>query len=152
MSSSWTDNQNKLFESLLAIYDEDTPDRWQKIAQAVGGGKSVEDVKRHYHKLQTDLQDIESRGGCQGSNRSSSGGSSSNGSSWCKTNDDKSHLSLKLVWSIPYFICSIVHLDYLSHPNMRHTFLAYLSVCTRGPSLDYPYHMFSKRMRYLKPQ
>jgi len=89
MSSSWTDDQNKLFESLLAIYDKDTPDRWQKIAWAVGSGKSVEDVKRHYHKLQTDLQDIESTGGCPGSNRSSSGGSSSNGSSCGKANDDK---------------------------------------------------------------
>jgi len=74
---------------LLAIYDKDTPDRWQKIAWAVGGGKSVEDVKRHYHKLQTDLREIESTGRCQGSNRSSSGGSSSNSSSCGKTNDDK---------------------------------------------------------------
>ncbi|KAG2660933.1 protein RADIALIS-like 4 isoform X1 [Panicum virgatum] len=95
MSSSWTDDQNKLFESLLAIYDKDTPDRWQKIARAVGGGKSVEDVKRHYHKLQTDLQDIESTGGCPGSNRSSSGGSSSNGSSCGKANDDKRTRYLK---------------------------------------------------------
>lgn len=88
MSSSWTDKQNKLFEYALAIYDKDTPDRWQNIARAVGGGKSAEDVKRHYEKLYRDVQHIDS-GGRQGSNRSSSGGSSSNGNSWGKTNDDK---------------------------------------------------------------
>ncbi|XP_072150927.1 protein RADIALIS-like 3 isoform X1 [Setaria viridis] len=95
MSSSWTEYQNKLFEDALAIYDEDTPDRWQNIARAVGCGKSAEEVKRHYIKLEKDLQHMESTKGRQGSNHSSSGGSSSNGNSWGKNNDDKRMRYLK---------------------------------------------------------
>ncbi|KAL4568968.1 hypothetical protein LXL04_024592 [Taraxacum kok-saghyz] len=58
-SSSWTPKQNKLFEKALAVYDKDTPDRWQKVARAVGG-KSEEEVKRHYELLIEDLRHIES--------------------------------------------------------------------------------------------
>ncbi|KAJ7966754.1 Protein RADIALIS-like [Quillaja saponaria] len=58
-SSSWTPKQNKMFENALAIYDEDTPDRWQNLARAVGG-KTVEEVKRHYEKLVEDVKQIES--------------------------------------------------------------------------------------------
>lgn len=58
-SSSWTPKQNKQFEKALAIYDKDTPDRWQNIARAVGG-KSAEEVKRHYEILVEDLKHIES--------------------------------------------------------------------------------------------
>lgn len=58
-SSSWTDTQNKLFEKALALYDKDTPDRWQNIAKAVGGGKSAEEVKRHYDRLVQDVMYIE---------------------------------------------------------------------------------------------
>ncbi|XP_030523901.1 protein RADIALIS-like 3 [Rhodamnia argentea] len=58
-SSSWTPKQNKMFEKALALYDKDTPDRWQKIAKAVGG-KSAEEVKRHYEILIEDLKHIES--------------------------------------------------------------------------------------------
>lgn len=57
--SSWTPKQNKLFEKALAKYDKDTPDRWQNVAKAVGG-KSVEEVKRHYQVLLEDLKHIES--------------------------------------------------------------------------------------------
>ncbi|XP_061372671.1 protein RADIALIS-like 1 [Gastrolobium bilobum] len=57
--SSWTPKQNKLFEKALAKYDKDTPDRWQNIAKAVGG-KSAEEVKRHYEILLEDLKHIES--------------------------------------------------------------------------------------------
>nr|GEV71980.1 protein RADIALIS-like 3 [Tanacetum cinerariifolium] len=57
-SSSWTTQQNKQFERALAVYDRDTPDRWQKIARAVGG-KSAEEVKRHYEVLIQDLRRIE---------------------------------------------------------------------------------------------
>ncbi|GJS87467.1 RADIALIS-like protein 3 [Tanacetum coccineum] len=58
-SSNWTAKQNKLFETALAVYDEGTPDRWMKIAKAVGG-KSVEEVKKHYLVLIEDLRHIES--------------------------------------------------------------------------------------------
>ncbi|XP_065847839.1 protein RADIALIS-like 3 [Euphorbia lathyris] len=58
-SSSWTPKQNKLFEKALAIYDKETPDRWQNVAKAVGG-KSPDEVKRHYDRLVEDLMYIES--------------------------------------------------------------------------------------------
>ncbi|GAB4837900.1 Protein RADIALIS-like 1 [Ancistrocladus abbreviatus] len=59
-SSSWTAKQNKLFEKALAVYDKDTPDRWQNVAKAVGGNKSAEEVKQHYDILIQDLNYIES--------------------------------------------------------------------------------------------
>ncbi|KAG2391286.1 Protein RADIALIS-like 5 [Vigna angularis] len=58
-SSSWTRMQNKQFESALAFYDQDTPDRWQNIARILGD-KSVEEVKKHYEILVEDLRHIES--------------------------------------------------------------------------------------------
>uniref|UniRef100_A0A7N0UPQ1 Uncharacterized protein n=1 Tax=Kalanchoe fedtschenkoi TaxID=63787 RepID=A0A7N0UPQ1_KALFE len=57
--SSWTAKQNKQFEKALALHDRDTPERWQNIAKAVGG-KSAEEVKRHYDILVEDLMHIES--------------------------------------------------------------------------------------------
>ncbi|KAM0967799.1 hypothetical protein ACFX13_016543 [Malus domestica] len=57
-SGSWTARQNKLFENALAVYDKDTPDRWHNLARAVGG-KSVEEVKRHYQMLVEDVSKIE---------------------------------------------------------------------------------------------
>ncbi|KAM0932905.1 putative transcription factor MYB/SANT family [Dioscorea sansibarensis] len=59
MSSTWTAKQNKQFERALAVYDKDTPDRWQNVARAVGG-KSAEEVKLHYELLLEDLKHIES--------------------------------------------------------------------------------------------
>ncbi|KAJ6800053.1 protein RADIALIS-like 1 [Iris pallida] len=56
--SSWTSKQNKLFEQALAVYDRDTPDRWQNVARAVG--RSVDDVKRQYELLVEDVRHIES--------------------------------------------------------------------------------------------
>ncbi|XP_058219581.1 protein RADIALIS-like 4 [Rhododendron vialii] len=58
-SSSWTPKQNKQFEEALAYFDKDTPDRWQNVARAVGG-KSAEEVKRHYEILLKDIMQIES--------------------------------------------------------------------------------------------
>ncbi|XP_050366488.1 protein RADIALIS-like 6 [Argentina anserina] len=58
-NSSWTPKQNKLFEKALAVYDKDTQDRWHNVAKAVGG-KSAEEVKRHYEILVQDLMHIES--------------------------------------------------------------------------------------------
>ncbi|CAH8391689.1 unnamed protein product [Eruca vesicaria subsp. sativa] len=44
-TSSWTAKENKQFEVALAIFDKDTPDRWQNVARAVSGsGKTVEEV------------------------------------------------------------------------------------------------------------
>ena len=47
-----------MFERALAVYDKDTPDRWHNVAKAVGG-KSAEEVKRHYDILVEDLINIE---------------------------------------------------------------------------------------------
>ncbi|KVI06563.1 protein RADIALIS-like 5 [Cynara cardunculus var. scolymus] len=58
MTSNSTWRQNKLFENALAIYDKDTPDRWQNIAKATG--KTVEEVKRQYQLLVDDVEQIES--------------------------------------------------------------------------------------------
>ncbi|CAN6582627.1 unnamed protein product [Malus baccata var. baccata] len=58
-NSSWTPKENKLFEKALAVYDKDTQDRWHNVAKAVGG-KSAEEVKRHYEILVHDLMHIES--------------------------------------------------------------------------------------------
>ncbi|XP_072980186.1 protein RADIALIS-like 3 [Typha angustifolia] len=73
--SSWTERQNKLFERALAVYDKDTPDRWQNVARAVGG-KSVEEVKQHYQELIQDLNHIESAG--RGHYRSNGNSSATN--------------------------------------------------------------------------
>ncbi|KAI5600007.1 hypothetical protein POPTR_002G260000v4 [Populus trichocarpa] len=56
-SSNWTSKQNKLFENALAIYDQESPDRWHNLARAVG--KTVEEVKKHYQMLVEDVQQIE---------------------------------------------------------------------------------------------
>lgn len=58
-SSSWTAKQNKAFEKALALFDKDTPDRWYNVAKAVGG-KTAEEVKRHYELLVEDVKYIES--------------------------------------------------------------------------------------------
>lgn len=58
--ATWTPQQNKEFEKALAKFDKDTPERWQNIAKAVGGGKTVEDVKTHFDILLEDLRRIES--------------------------------------------------------------------------------------------
>ncbi|KAG9148074.1 hypothetical protein Leryth_003642 [Lithospermum erythrorhizon] len=64
--STWTYEQNKRFEDALAILvdNKDVPivttDGWEKIAKAVGEGKTVEDVRRHYKALEEDIVLIES--------------------------------------------------------------------------------------------
>ncbi|MED6132671.1 hypothetical protein PIB30_021154 [Stylosanthes scabra] len=59
-SGSWSAKDNKAFERALAVYDKDTPDRWYNVANAVGGGKTPEDVKSHYELLVRDVNFIES--------------------------------------------------------------------------------------------
>ncbi|CAA2940845.1 transcription factor RADIALIS-like [Olea europaea var. sylvestris] len=56
---TWTAQENKAFERALAQYDTDTPDRWAKVARAVGG-KTPEEAKRHYEILVEDVKYIES--------------------------------------------------------------------------------------------
>ncbi|XP_022146256.1 protein RADIALIS-like 2 [Momordica charantia] len=58
-SGSWTPNQNKAFERALAVFDKDTPDRWHNVANAVGG-KTADEVKRHFDLLVEDVKHIES--------------------------------------------------------------------------------------------
>ncbi|KAL8213892.1 hypothetical protein R6Q57_003341 [Mikania cordata] len=57
-STIWTPVENKLFENALAKFDNDTPDRWQKVAEMVPG-KTVADVIRQYKELEDDVSSIE---------------------------------------------------------------------------------------------
>ncbi|XP_076938065.1 transcription factor DIVARICATA-like [Bidens hawaiensis] len=54
----WTPLENKVFETALAKFDKDTPDRWQKVAEMVPG-KTVADVMRQYKELEDDVNCIE---------------------------------------------------------------------------------------------
>lgn len=57
-STIWTKEENKRFESALALFDKDSPDRWHKVAQLIPG-KSEADVYRQYQVLEEDVSDIE---------------------------------------------------------------------------------------------
>lgn len=54
----WTREENMRFEDALAVYGPEDPNRWQKVANAVGG-KSVKEVKMHYEILMEDVTRIE---------------------------------------------------------------------------------------------
>ncbi|TKY47515.1 Transcription factor DIVARICATA [Spatholobus suberectus] len=56
--TEWTREENKKFESALAIYDKDTPDRWLRVA-AMLPGKTVDDVIKQYKELEEDVTEIE---------------------------------------------------------------------------------------------
>lgn len=56
--TKWTPRENKLFENALAIYDKETPDRWQKVANMIPG-KTAVDVFNQYNELVSDVCDIE---------------------------------------------------------------------------------------------
>nr|KYP57163.1 hypothetical protein KK1_003421 [Cajanus cajan] len=58
-TGSWSAKDNKAFERALAVYDKDTPERWNNVATAVGG-KTPEEVKSHYELLLRDIGHIES--------------------------------------------------------------------------------------------
>lgn len=57
--SLWTREQDKDFENALNVVDEETPDRWERIAAMVAG-KDAAEVKRHYDILQEDVLLIDS--------------------------------------------------------------------------------------------
>nr|KJB74215.1 hypothetical protein B456_011G279800 [Gossypium raimondii] len=54
----WTKEENKRFEHALAIYGDDVPDRWIKVAEMIPG-KTVLDVIKQYRELEEDVSDIE---------------------------------------------------------------------------------------------
>ncbi|XP_068663230.1 protein RADIALIS-like 4 [Aristolochia californica] len=89
-SSSWTQKQNKCFERALAIFDKDTPDRWEKVASMVPG-KSTEEVKRHYDVLVEDLKCIES-GQVPFPNYKNTEGNKANGKTTLVNDDDHRRL------------------------------------------------------------
>lgn len=53
-STKWTREENKKFESALAMFDERTPDRWPKVAAMIPG-KTVFDVVKQYKELEEDV-------------------------------------------------------------------------------------------------
>ncbi|KAL6967640.1 hypothetical protein U1Q18_033449 [Sarracenia purpurea var. burkii] len=57
-TGKWTPVENKIFENALAVYDKDTPDRWQKVAAMVPG-KTVREVMQQYKELEDDVSCIE---------------------------------------------------------------------------------------------
>ncbi|KAA0045056.1 hypothetical protein IC582_020350 [Cucumis melo] len=56
--TQWTPEENKRFENALALYDEDTSDRWFKVAAMIPG-KTIGDVIKQYQELEEDVSDIE---------------------------------------------------------------------------------------------
>lgn len=54
----WTKEENKQFESALAVFDESTPNRWVMVAAMIPG-KSVCDVINQYKELVADVSNIE---------------------------------------------------------------------------------------------
>ncbi|XP_075477509.1 transcription factor RADIALIS-like [Primulina tabacum] len=59
MTRSWTAKENKAFEKALAVFDKDTSDRWDNVAKSIGG-RTPEEVKKHYEVLLEDINYIES--------------------------------------------------------------------------------------------
>lgn len=53
---SWSDAENARFEMALKIYG---PGRLDLVAAAVGGGKTVEDMRQHFQMLELDIGDFE---------------------------------------------------------------------------------------------
>ncbi|KAI3447761.1 hypothetical protein Pfo_004426 [Paulownia fortunei] len=56
--TQWTAEENKRFENALALFDQDTPDRWHNVAAMIPG-KTVSDVIKQYRELVEDVSDIE---------------------------------------------------------------------------------------------
>ncbi|XP_017221962.1 transcription factor DIVARICATA [Daucus carota subsp. sativus] len=56
--TKWSQEENKMFEDALALFDKDTPDRWHNVAAMIPG-KTVSDVIKQYRELEEDVSDIE---------------------------------------------------------------------------------------------
>ncbi|KAK9283252.1 hypothetical protein L1049_011903 [Liquidambar formosana] len=56
--TNWTTEENKMFERALAIFDQDTPDRWVNVAAMIPG-KTAFDVMMQYKVLEDDVSEIE---------------------------------------------------------------------------------------------
>ncbi|KAG8377000.1 hypothetical protein BUALT_Bualt09G0122700 [Buddleja alternifolia] len=56
--TKWSHEENKRFENALALFDKDTPDRWENVAAMIPG-KTVVDVIKQYKELVEDVSDIE---------------------------------------------------------------------------------------------
>ena len=48
-----------MFEEALAYYGVSAPNLWEKVASAMGGTKSAEEVRRHFQILVDDVNSIE---------------------------------------------------------------------------------------------
>ena len=57
--SEWSKKENKMFEEALAYYGVSAPNLWEKVASAMGGTKSAEEVRRHFQILVDDVNSIE---------------------------------------------------------------------------------------------
>ncbi|XAR53175.1 hypothetical protein NMG60_11021611 [Bertholletia excelsa] len=98
--SIWSREQDKAFENALAIYAEDSLDRWDNIAADVPG-KTLEEIKHHYELLLDDVNRIES--GCvplpcyysssdaHGSSATHSGDDGTSGKKSASFNNDSTH-------------------------------------------------------------
>ncbi|KAK4483117.1 hypothetical protein RD792_010296 [Penstemon davidsonii] len=57
-ATTWTAAENKAFENALALFDDNTPNRWERVAEMVPG-KTIWDVIKQYKELEDDVSSIE---------------------------------------------------------------------------------------------